>query len=64
MTPDDQPSRMTDNRELLTQSDLMDDEPLTPGELEALTLAEPHQVTGACDDDDSIETLDLPDFYD
>lgn len=62
LNPDDSVSKITDNY-LLTSADIVDNEPFTPGELEALTLAEPHQVTGACDDD-SIETLDLPDFYD
>ena len=62
---DDQPSKMTDDRELLSESDIVDDEPLTPGELDALTMAQPHHVTGSPDDtftDD--ELLDMPDFHD
>ena len=53
------------DRDLLTESDIVDDEPLTDGELEALTLAEPHHVTGSPDETfTDEELLNLPEFYD
>ena len=66
---DDQPSKSTD---ILTESDLVQDDHDDTPDIPDLALADPFQVAGTCEDmatgktdlGDDIEPLSLEEFYD